>query len=92
MRKEPRISKLIDLLKFLESKYGMVYRLLSEIKQLLPAAKPFQKYSKTLFITVIILLDDFILIYCRPTTFTEIIFFFNFFSNSGVLCRYFCFL
>ena len=75
MWKEPRISKLIDLLKYLESKYGMVYRLISEIKQLLPAAKPFQHTQKTLFITVIILLDNFILIYCRPKTFTEISFF-----------------
>ena len=49
MWKEPRISKFIDLIKFLESKYEMVYRLLSEIKQLLPAAKPFQKYSKNTF-------------------------------------------
>ena len=44
----------------------------------------FKNTQKTLFITVIILLDNFILIYGRPTTFTEISFFFQFWCSVSL--------
>ena len=49
MWKEPLLSKLTDSLKYLVSMFRTVYLIASEIKQLLPAAKLIQKYSKEHF-------------------------------------------
>ena len=68
MWKEPRMSKLTDNLKHLVSMFGTICLIVSEIKQLLPAAKLTQKYSKTLFITVLTFKDNSLhfAFFCRP--------------------------
>ena len=61
------MSKLTDNLKYLVSMFGTIYLIASEIKQLLPAAKLTQKYSKTLFTTVLIFKDNsvYFAFFCR---------------------------
>ena len=64
------MSKLTDPLKYLVSMCleQSAYLIASEIKQLLPAAKLIQKYSETLFITVLIFKSNslYFAFFCRP--------------------------
>ena len=67
------MSKLADPLKCLVSMFGTVYLIVSEIRQLLAAAKLIQKYLKNTFITVLIFKDNslYFASFCRPIAFAE---------------------
>ena len=62
------MSKLTDNLKYLVTMFGTIYLIASKIKQLIQAAKLTQKYSKTLFVTVLTFekYSFYFAFYCRP--------------------------